>query len=174
MGLPACRRGTGGATAPIPYHKGETCHSLKENFRRNKSLSASPQQIRSAAFEFSGRCRFPRLREGSHTAADNAKRPLLRQWFPLAAVQKIIAVACLPMTAPVQLLCTAFDVDEPTLAQNTQRPFHAGARALTDCRDGLEFYAAGIPAPRAVFQIAVHCELDRRQAELKNRTAHLE
>ena len=31
------------------------------------------------------------------------------------------------MTFPVQLLRSAFDVDEPTVTQNIQRPFDAGA-----------------------------------------------
>ena len=31
------------------------------------------------------------------------------------------------MTFPVQLLRTTFDVDEPTVTQNIQRPFDAGA-----------------------------------------------
>ena len=78
------------------------------------------------------------------------------------------------MTFPVQLLRSAFDVDEPTVTQNIQRPFDTGARAFADRGNRLELHAAGIPAPRAIFQIAVDCELDRSQPELKNRTVHLE
>ena len=78
------------------------------------------------------------------------------------------------MTFSMQLLRTAFDVNEPTVTQNTQRSFDTGARAFADRSNRLELHAAGVPAPRAVFQIAVHCELDRRQSELKNRTVHLE
>ena len=159
MGLPACRRGTGGATAPIPYHKGETCHSLNEHFLRNPSFCA--------VFICAGVAAFGGAHP-SHTAPHNAKLTLLRQWFPLTGIQKIIAVAGLPMTFPVQLLRSAFDVDEPTATQNIQCPFDAGARAFTDRSNRLEFHAAGILASRAVFQIAVNCELDRRQPELKN------
>ena len=90
--LPACRRGTGGATAPIPYHKGETCHSLNENFSVNPSLCA--------VFIFVGVAAFGGA-HSSHTAAHNAKYPLLRQRFPLTAIQKIVAVAGLAVTFPV-------------------------------------------------------------------------
>ena len=157
--LPACRRGTGGATAPIPYHKGETCHSLNENFPRNPALCAVFICVGVAAFGGA---------HSSHTAPHNAKLSLLRQRFPLTDIQKIVAVAGLSMTFPMQLLRSALDVDEPTGTQNIQRPFDAGARAFADSCNRLEFHAAGIPAPRAVFQIAVNCELDRRQPELKN------
>ena len=46
--------------------------------------------------------------------------------FPLTAIQTIVAVAGLPMTFATQLLGSAFDVDEPTVTQNIQRPFDAG------------------------------------------------
>ena len=82
-----------------------------------------------------------------HTAPHNAKRPLLRQLFPLTGIQKIVTVAGLPMTFPMQFLGTAFDVDEPAVTQNTQRPFDAGARAFTNGSNRLEFHAAGIPVP---------------------------
>ena len=165
MGLARLPKGTGGATAPIPYHKGETCHSLSENFPRNPTLCAVFICVGVAAF---GGALL------SHTAPHNAKLSLLRQRFPLTDIQKIVAIAGLPMTFSMQLLRTAFDVNEPTVTQNIQRPFDAGARAFADSCNRLEFHAAGIPAPRAVFQIAVNCELDRRQSELKNRTVHLE
>lgn len=158
MGLARLPKGTGGATAPIPYHKGETCHSLNENFPRNPSLYgvSSPMPI------------VPLVTTHSpHTAPHNAKLSLLRQRFPLTDIQKIIAVAGLPVTFAVQFLRTAFDVDEPTVTQNIQRPFDAGARAFTDRSNRLELHAAGIPAPRAVFQIAVNCELNWCQSELK-------
>ena len=111
-------KGTGGATAPIPYHKGETCHSLNENFPRNPSLCA--------VFIFVGVAAFGGA-HSSHTASHNAKLSLLRQWFPLTGIQKIIAVASLSMTFSVQLLRSTFDVDEPAITQNIQRPFDTGA-----------------------------------------------
>jgi len=164
-GLARLPKGTGGATAPIPYHKGETCHSLNENFPRNPSHCAV--FICASVAAFGGA-------HSSHTAPHNAKLSLLRQWFPLTGIQKVVAVASLPMTFPVQLLRSALDVDEPTVTQNSQRPFDTGSQAFADKSNRLEFHAAGVPAPRAVFQIAVNCELDRRQPELKNRTVHLE
>ena len=47
------------------------------------------------------------------------------------------------MTFATQFLGSAFDVDEPTVTQNIQRPFDAGARAFADRCNRLEFYAAG-------------------------------
>ena len=118
MGLARLPKGTGGATAPIPYHKGETCHSLNENFSRNPSLCA--------VFICAGVAAFGGA-HSSHTAPHNAKLSLLRQRFPLTDIQKIVAIAGLPMTFSMQLLRTAFDVNEPTVTQNIQRTFDAGA-----------------------------------------------
>ena len=116
--MPALPKGTGRGNAPIPYHKGETCHSLNENFPRNPALCAVFTCVGAAALDGA----LP-----SHTAPHNAKLALLRQRFPLTDIQKIVAVAGLPMTFPMQLLHTAFDVNEPALTQNSQRPFDAGA-----------------------------------------------
>lgn len=44
----------GQGQGPSPYHKGETCHSLNENFCRDRSRPAFPPQSRSAVFERSG------------------------------------------------------------------------------------------------------------------------
>ena len=88
-GLARLPKGTGGATAPIPYHKGETCHSLNENFPRNPSLCAVFICVGVAAFGGA---------HPSHTVPHNAKLSLLRQRFPLTAIQKIVAVAGLPIT----------------------------------------------------------------------------
>ena len=63
----------------------------------------------------------------SHTAPHSAKLSLLQQRFPLTDIQKIVAVAGLPMTFSVQFLRSASDVDEPTVTQNIQRPFDTGA-----------------------------------------------
>ena len=153
MGLARLPKGTGGATAPIPYHKGETCHSLNENFSVNPSLCAVFICVGVAAFGGA---------HSSHTVPHNAKLSLLRQRFPLTDIQKIVAIAGLPMTFSMQLLRTAFDVNEPTVTQNIQRPFDTGARAFADRSNRLEFHAAGIPAPCTVFQVAVNCELNRR------------
>ena len=118
VGLPACRRGTGGATAPIPYHKGETCHSLNENFLRNPVLCGVLSLVPIVPLVTT---------HSLHTALHNAKLSLLQQRFPLTAIQKIVAVAGLPVTFPMQLLRSALDVDEPAVRQNIQRPFDAGA-----------------------------------------------
>ena len=118
MGLARLPKGTGGATAPIPYHKGETCHSLNENFSVNPSLCAPFSYVGVVAFGGA---------HSSHTAPHNAKLSLLRQRFPLTGIKKIIAVAGLSMTLPMQFLRSAFDVNEPTVTQNIQRTFDAGA-----------------------------------------------
>lgn len=117
-GLARLPKGTGGATAPIPYHKGETCHSLNENFSRNPALCAVFICVGVATFDGALL---------SHTAPHNAKLSLLRQRFPLTGIQKIITVAGLPVTFPMQLLRAAFNVDEPSVTQNSQRPFDTGA-----------------------------------------------
>ena len=118
MGLARLPKGTGGATAPIPYHKGETCHSLNENFSVNPSLCAGFICVGVAAFGGA---------HPWHTAPHNAKLSLLRQRFPLADIQKIVSVAGLPVTVPMQFLRSAFDVDEPAVTQNIQRTFDTGA-----------------------------------------------
>ena len=66
------------------------------------------------------------------------------------------------MTFATQFLGSAFDVDEPTVTQNIQRPFDAGTGAFADRCNRLEFYAAGASVPSAVFQIAVDYKLDWR------------
>ena len=108
----------GQGQGPSPYHKGETCHSLNENFSRNPALCGVFICVGVAAFGGA---------HPSHTAAHNAKLSLLRQRFPLTGIQKIIAVAGLTVTFPVQFLRSDFYVDEPAVTQNIQRMFDAGA-----------------------------------------------
>ena len=159
MGLARLPKGDGRGNCPNPVPQRRNLSFSKREFPRNPSLCAPFSYVGVAAFGDA---------HSSHTAPHNAKLSLLRQRFPLTDIQKIVAIAGLPMTFSMQLLRTAFDVNEPTVTQNIQRPFDAGARAFADSCNRLEFHAAGIPAPRAVFQIAVNCELDRRQPELKN------
>ena len=117
-GIPRLPKGDGRGNCPRPVLQRRNLHSLNENFPVNPSLCGVFICVGVAVFGGA---------HSSHTAPHNAKLSLLRQRFPLTGIQKIVAVAGLPVTFPVQLLRTALDVDDLTVTQNIQRPFDAGA-----------------------------------------------
>ena len=93
--------------------------------------------------------------------------------FPFAPVQQIVAIAGPPVTAAPQPLNSTLHINEPSFPQFVQRPPDAGLRTAARCRDGPNVQLAGVPATGAEYQVAVHRQLVRGEAVIKNLSVDL-
>jgi len=93
--------------------------------------------------------------------------PLLLGRLPLAAVRQIVAVAGLAVTAILQHLHIALDVDEAPGLQFVQRPPRCGFRTSAGVGDGPDPRLARASASGAGTQIAVDRQFVGRQAVVK-------